>query len=349
MESTELVIVEQLNIMDVFTGGSLTDLLREIETKAKGFTPTVEHAKGRKQIASMAHKVSKSKVVLDDLGKGLVANWKAQSKKVDEQRKIARDTLDALRDEIRQPLTEWEEAEAAREAAEKLAKEIEAAHEAAIAEHALFLRQKEIEAKEAELARQEEERRQKAEAERLERERIEREEQMKRDAAEAAKKQAEAEAQAKIAEAERKEREAQEAAARAERDRVAAEERAKIEKEMAAKEAERKEQEAKDAAAQAERDRLAAEERAKVEKELAVKEAERKAREEADRKERERLAEQARQKAEDEARQADVAHKKKLNNEAVAALVANGIEQDQAKQIITLIAKGLIDNVTINY
>lgn len=349
MESTELVIVEQLNIMDVFTGGSLTDLLREIETKAKCFTPTVEHAKGRKQIASMAHKVSRSKVVLDDLGKGLVANWKAQSKKVDEQRKIARDTLDALRDEIRQPLTEWEEAEAAREAAEKLAKEIEAAHEAAIAEHALFLRQKEIEAKEAELARQEEERRQKAEAERLERERIEREEQMKRDAAEAAKKQAEAEAQAKIAEAERKEREAQEAAARAERDRVAAEERAKIEKEMAAKEAERKEQEAKEAAAQSERDRLAAEERAKVEKELAVKEAERKAREEADRKERERLAEQARQKAEDEARQVDVAHKKKLNNEAVAALVANGIEQDQAKQIITLIAKGLIANVTINY
>lgn len=349
MENAELVIVEQLNIMDVFTGDSLADLLREIETKAKGFTPTVEHAKGRKQIASMAYKVSQSKIVLDNLGKDLVADWKAKAKKVDESRKVARDRLDALRDEIRKPLTEWEEAEAEREAMEKIVKEIEAAHETAIAEHALFLRQKEIEAKEAELARQEEERRQKAEAERLERERIEREEQMKREAAELARKQAEAEAQAKIAEAERKEREAQEAAAKAERDRVAAEERAKIEKEMAAKEAERKEQEAKEAAAQAERDRLAAEERAKVEKELAVKEAERKAREEADRKERERLAEQARQKAEDEARQVDVAHKKKLNNEAVAALVANGIEQDQAKQIITLIAKGLIDNVTINY
>ena len=313
MESTELVIVEQLNIMDVFTGDSLTDLLREIETKAKGFTPTVEHAKGRKQIASMAHKVSKSKVVLDNLGKELVADWKANAKKVDESRKIARDRLDALRDEVRQPLTEWEEAEAAREAAEKMAKEIEAAHETALAEHALWLRQKDIEAKEAELARQEEERRQKAEAERIEKERIEREEQMKREAAEAAKKQAEAEAQAKIAEAERKEREAKEAAAKAERDRIAAEERAKVEKEMA------------------------------------VKEAERKAKEEADRVERERLAAEANQKAIDEARQADVAHKKKLNNEAVAALVANGIGQDQAKQIITLIAKGLIDNVTINY
>jgi len=312
MESTELVVIEQLNVMDVFTGGSLTDLLREIETKAKGFTPTVEHAKGRKQIASMAHKVSKSKVVLDNLGKELVADWKAKAKKVDESRKIARDRLDALRDEVRQPLTEWEEAEAAREAAEKLAKEIEAAHETALAEHALWLRQKDIEAKEAELARQEEERRQKAEAERIEKERIEREEQMKREASELARKQAETEAQAKIAEAERKEREAKEAAAKAERDRIAAEERAKVEKEMA------------------------------------VKEAERKAKEEADRVERERLASEANQKAIDEARQADVAHKKKLNNEAVAALVANGIGQDQAKQIITLIAKGLIDNVTIN-
>jgi len=313
MESTELVVIEQLNVMDVFTGDSLTDLLREIETKAKGFTPTVEHAKGRKQIASMAHKVSKSKVVLDNLGKELVADWKANAKKVDESRKIARDRLDALRDEVRQPLTEWEEAEAAREAAEKLAKEIEAAHETALAEHALWLRQKDIEAKEAELARQEEERRQKAEAERIEKERIEREEQMKREASELARKQAETEAQAKIAEAERKEREAKEAAAKAERDRIAAEERAKVEKEMA------------------------------------VKEAERKAKEEADRVERERLASEANQKAIDEARQADVAHKKKLNNEAVAALVANGIGQDQAKQIITLIAKGLIDNVTINY
>lgn len=313
MESTELVVIEQLNVMDVFTGDRLTDLLREIETKAKGFTPTVEHAKGRKQIASMAYKVSQTKVVLDNLGKDLVADWKNKAKKVDEARKSARDFLDNLRDEVRQPLTEWEEAEAAREAAEKLAKEIEEAHEAALAEHALFLRQKEIEAKEAELARQEEERRQKEEAERLERERLEREERMKREAAEAAKRKAEEEAQAKILEAERKEREAREAAEKAERDRIAAEERAKVEKEMA------------------------------------VKEAERKAREEAERIERERSEAEAKRKAEEEARQADIEHKKRINNAAVAAFVANGIGQTQAKQIVTLIAKGLIANITINY
>jgi len=313
MESTELVVVEQLNVMDVFTGNSLDPLLAEIKAKATGFTPTVEHAKGRKQIASMAYRVSQSKVVLDNLGKDLVADWKNKAKKVDEARKAARDFLDNLRDEVRQPLTEWEEAEAAREAAEKLAKEIEEAHEAALAEHALFLRQKEIEAKEAELARQEEERRQKEEAERLERERLEREERMKREAAEAAKRKAEEEAQAKILEAERKEREAREAAEKAERDRIAAEERAKVEKEMA------------------------------------VKEAERKAREEAERIERERSEAEAKRKAEEEARQADIEHKKRINNAAVAAFVANGIVQEQAKQIVTLIAKGLIDNVKIVY
>jgi chromosome segregation ATPase len=313
MENTELVVVEQLNVMDVFTGNSLDPLLAEIEAKAKGFTPTVEHAKGRKQIASMAYKVSQSKVVLDKLGKELVADMKAKVKKVDSERKKARDHLDALRDEVRQPLTEWEEAEAAREAAEKLAKEIEEAHEAALAEHALYLRQKEIEAKEAELARQEEERRQKEEAERLERERIEREAQLRREAEGAARKKAEEEAQAKILEAERKEREAREAAEKAERDRVAAEERAKVEREMA------------------------------------VKEAERKAKEEAERIERERLEAEAKRKAEEEARQADIEHKKKINNAALAAFVANGIGKEQAKQIVTLVAKGLIDNVKIVY
>lgn len=313
MESTELVVVEQLNVMDVFTGNSLDTLLDEIKAKATGFTPTVEHAKGRKQIASMAYKVSQSKVVLDNLGKDLVADWKKKAKKVDESRKAARDFLDNLRDEVRQPLTEWEEAEAAREAAEKLAKEIEEAHGAALEEHALWLRQKEIEAREAELARIEEERRQKEESERLERERVEREERLKREAEESARKKAEEEAQAKILEAERKEREAREAAERAERDRIAAEERARIEKEMA------------------------------------VKEAERKAKEEADRKERERLAAEAKRKAEEEARQADIEHKKKINNAAVAAFVANGISQEQARQIIILIAKGAIDNVKIVY
>lgn len=101
----EMILVEasQANALQIFTQDGIDVLLRQIEAEAKAFTPDTQTAKGRKEIASMAHRVSKAKVVLDDLGKDLVAEWKKQSKAVDEQRKTARDFLDALRDEVRQP------------------------------------------------------------------------------------------------------------------------------------------------------------------------------------------------------------------------------------------------------
>lgn len=311
----EMILVEasQANALQIFTQDGIDVLLRQIEAEAKAFTPDTQTVKGRKEIASMAHRVSKAKVVLDDLGKDLVAEWKKQSKAVDEQRKIARDFLDALRDEVRQPLTEWEAAEAAREAAEQLAKEIEDAHDVALSEHAMWLKQKDLEAREAELARIEAERLAKEAAEKSERERLEREARMKAEAAEQARLQAEAEAKAKIAEAERKEKEAQEAAARAERERIAAEERAKVEKEMA------------------------------------IKEAERKAKEEAERVERERIAAEQQRQAEEAARAADLENKRRIHREIVADLKAQGVTEDAAKQVIKAIATGSVRHIRINY
>ena len=42
-------------------------------------------------------------------------------------------------------------------------------------------------------------------------------------------------------------------------------------------------------------------------------------------------------------------HKAEINNAAVDALVAGGIDAKIAKQVITLIAKGTVKNVTIRY
>lgn len=312
-ESMELIPVDTLMPIEVFTKGGIDLLLQDIEDKVSGHVPVLETAKGRKEIASLAYKVSQSKTRLDNFGKDLVTEWKTKAKTVDESRKTAREFLDSLRDRVRQPLTDWEEAEAAREASERLAKELAEAEEAAHAEHALWLRQKEIEAKEAEFARQEEERQQAEETARLDKEHFEREERMKQEAADAARRQAEEAAQAKVLEAERKEREAQEAAERAERERIAAEERAKVEKEMA------------------------------------IKEEQRKAKEEAERVERDRLAAEAQQKAEDDKRAANRKHQANINSKALAAFVKNGVSEDQAKTIITLIAKGLIDHIRIAY
>lgn len=317
-------------------------LVADIEAQVASFIPDLTTDKGRKAVASMAHKVSKSKVFLDDLGKDLVSGWKEKSKKVDEARKIARDRLDLLRDKTREPLDQWEAAEAARIAAEKLAKEIEDAHAAALAENDLFNRARELALKEAELARIEAERVAKEEAERAaqeakeaaeraEAERLANEERIRKEAAEQAQREAAEAAAAAIAEAERKEREAREAAERAERDRIAAEKKAEEEKQAAIL-------------------------KAKEDQERAVREAEERARQEAARAEAERKRQEeltasklAAEKAEAERKAADVEHRRKVNQAAIKGLTAAGLDDEKAKAVLTAIIGGLVPNVSIKY
>lgn len=214
--------VENVNALEVFTTGGIRKILARIEAEVQGFVPDLSSAASRREIASLAHRVSKAKVVLDNLGKNLVSDWKQTAKQVDATRKIARDALDDLRDEVRKPLTDWEEAEAARLAAEQLAKEIAEAIEAAYQENELFDRGREMERKEAELVLREEEHRAKELEARRERERVEREEEIR--------KEAEAKAQR---EAEQRIQDEKDRADRAERERIAAEKRARVEKEQA--------------------------------------------------------------------------------------------------------------------
>lgn len=70
--------------------------------------------KGQAEIKSMAAKVARSKTLIDDCGKKIVADLKAMPKKIDAERKRIRDTLDAWRDEVRAPVTKMEEDEKAR-------------------------------------------------------------------------------------------------------------------------------------------------------------------------------------------------------------------------------------------
>lgn len=179
-------------------------------------------------------------------------------------------------------------------------------------------------------------------AEAVERERQEREEAIARAAVE----KAQAEAAAKA------ERERQEAA----RQIAEAEARAKAEREAA----ERRELELKLAAETAERRRVEAEQRAEQERIDSIARAERVAKEAAERTEREAAEAVQREKervaaakraeeAEQAKREANKAHKAKINRTALAALVAGGLSEERAKQCITLIASGKVPAVTINY
>ncbi|EPY4271712.1 hypothetical protein ACXDIL_003980 [Klebsiella pneumoniae] len=321
-EIMELVVIEKKNAMAVFTNNDQLDPLIElIEKEARSLVPDVTTKKGRDAIASMAHKVARSKTYIDNAGKDLVAELKALPKQIDESRRVVRERLDALKDEVRRPLTEWE-AEQERIKAEEamnalhvealamneefdrqLAARIESDHEMALLMNDAFDR---------------EQAEKKAEAER---QRIAREEEIKRLAEEKAKREAAEQAQREIDAAAAREREAILAKERAEREQREAVERAEREK-QAAVEAERRK-------AQEEADRI---------------------RRESEQREQARLAEEKRKADEQARREADVKHRKAVGVEVVKALMANtSLTRDQAIEVLTAVKDGCIPHTGISY
>lgn len=321
-EIMDLVVIEKKNAMAVFTNNDQLDpLIEAIEKEARSLVPDVTTKKGRDAIASMAHKVARSKTYIDNAGKDLVAELKALPKQIDESRRVVRERLDALKDEVRRPLTEWE-AEQERIKAEEamnalhaealvmnedfdrqLAARIESDHEMALLMNDAFDREQADKAAEAE------------------RQRIAHEEEIKRLEEEKAKREAAEQAQREIDAAAAREREAILAKERAEREQREAAERAEREK-QAAVEAERRK-------AQEEADRI---------------------RREAEQREQARLAEEKRKADEQARRVADVKHRKAVGAEVVKALMANtSLTRDQAIEVLTAVKDGRIPHTGISY
>jgi hypothetical protein len=192
MDNNSLVVFEKINPVALFTEEEvLCDFIAQIRKKAFESSPGIETVEARKKTASLAYQVSRSKTLIDDAGKTLVADWKAKAKKVDQSRKAIRDAMDEIRDEIRKPLTDYENAEKEIMARDRAIEEYNQDLDDAIAEHGLWLRQKDVEKREAKLVREEAERI--AEENRLlaEKEKKELEERLQREAAEKAKREGE--------------------------------------------------------------------------------------------------------------------------------------------------------------
>ncbi len=66
-------VLEKENAIAAFTGEAMDEMLNKIEKDVLSVAPDTSTAKGRKEIASLAHKVSKSKIALDDARKHLTA------------------------------------------------------------------------------------------------------------------------------------------------------------------------------------------------------------------------------------------------------------------------------------
>lgn len=109
---TELIKAKEIKPAELFAEDKAVDsILSEITQKAHEVIALPSTEAGRKTIASVAHRVARSKTVLDDMGKDLVRDIKAQAGKVDARRRKIRQVLDALKAEVRLPLTKWEERE----------------------------------------------------------------------------------------------------------------------------------------------------------------------------------------------------------------------------------------------
>lgn len=372
--SKELLVIEELNPVDIFKANGIQPILDRIKEEVSAETPDISTTKGRARIASNAFKVSQSKALLEKMGKALTDDLNAKKAPIMGERNLSKDFLDALRDEIRKPLTEWEAAEEKRSSdlTDRIMAITEHSSQYDLDSTTLLLSQQlkakysyvnnlviddsfaereleAIKAKESSLAlllshitKAEKLEAEQIELERLRKESVEREQK------------------------EHDDRIAQEAAdkAKAEAEALAKQEAERVEKERLKGIA--REAAAKEAQAQAERDKVAAEERAKAEKKAAeeaaieatkqAKLAEERAAESA--KQAEILRQKEEQKAEAAAlakREANKAHKKRTNNEAVKSLVDLGtavnmpVSKELAQKIVIAIALGEIKNVVIGY
>ena len=329
------------------------DFYEHVKAEASSMKVDLTTEKGRKAIASMAHKIARTKTAIDDAGKKLNEEARSKINAVDEARRKIRDRFDTLKEEVRRPLTEWEQQEAerigkverffarmtelARVTLDDTAADVKDRFESLSLvnpDQALFLERHDeaIQAHDRTLStlRDAYQRLEREEAERAELERLRRE-QAEREAAEAERKAAEARRQHEEEAAKREEEERQQAAARAkaEQERIEREAREKAEAEAKAR-VEAAERAAREAEAEAAR---------KIE-------AERRAREE-EKAEHERVA--AATRAAEQARQADREHRAKIMGEAKAAFIELGLDEAKAKEVVLAVAAGNIPHIHIKF
>lgn len=385
MTADQSVVVLKQSVSTILANDK-DNLLGRLAAEIAAFKADVTTPVGRKAIASMAHKVASTKMDLIRLGKGLTEGWRASTKAVNVECSVIEERMDALKEQVRAPLTAYENREKARvdahnEAIHAMAlidpglahmsshaitseiarrmemprRDWEEFRERAVFEHGVALRTlrtwcKVAEEREEVAAEAERQRaREAAEAARLQ---AEREETIRFEAAATAKIAAEEAAEAaRVAEAQRVEQERQSAIEAEERRAEAARQAVETQR-LAALEAEERarhaEEQRKAAEALHERRRIEAEKRAEREKQEAVEAA--------------RLAEVQRQqmeaakaKHEAEARAKNVAHKRQINNEILTAMgnALDGVDLTApdaiCTAIIVAIAKQRIPHISIQY
>jgi chromosome segregation ATPase len=333
----ELQVIDQNVIVAAFQKENGTkSLYEQIANNARSIVFNMNDKKERDALKSYAYNLARTKTTVDNYGKELVSGIKAQAAVIDADRKFWRDNMDLLQEEIRKPLTDFENAEKARikrledeVAVIKMPANLCGEWDATSIKDAIQTLENKVidssfeefeqEAKIAKFETLEKLRtalvaREKYEAEQAELERL-RKEQLEREQREC------------------DERIAKEAADKA---RIEAEEKARFEAERV--EREKREAEQREA-------------RLKAEKEAAELRAAQAAENERKRIEAEQFSQAEAARRAEEARLADVEHRRQINREALEAIkgVCPELSEPQVKSLVGAIISGLIPHVSIKY
>jgi colicin import membrane protein len=118
---TALAVIPRAEL--IFVSGGAKEALETIRkhTLEQAARLDVSRPKDRDAIKSLAYRVARLKTTGDDAGKKMKAEYQAKITPIDAERRIWRDGMDALADEVRKPVDDLEAAEAAERAAHEAA------------------------------------------------------------------------------------------------------------------------------------------------------------------------------------------------------------------------------------
>lgn len=333
----EIVAVEQPEIVEAFkVEGGTKALFDRVSENARSVVFDMGVKKDRESLKSFAYSLARIKTTVDNHGKELVSGIKQQAAVIDADRKFWRDNMELLQDEIRKPLTDFEQAEKDRikqhEEAVQFIKDLAPEADS----NALKLKGDIEFLENLVIGSQYEEYEEQAKLAKFETLEALRKALAEREKYEAAQAELERHRQAEILR-QQQEREAQIAREAAEKATREAEEKARYEAERVQREKAESEQR---------------EARLKAEKEAAELRAQQAAETERKRIEVEQFAQAEAERKAEEARLADKEHRRIVNREvldAIKSLDLGVIHDEQIKKIIGAIIGGLIPHVSIKY
>ena len=363
----QLIVLEKLNPVDLFKPNGLDTVLKEIDEKARSvILAGIDTKQDRDNIRAIAAKVGSTKSTLQKIGTKYTETMRAAVKESNAERDRGVDFLQSLQNDIREPLTEYEEAKKQRiddadAAIEKLSDCATFADDYANPSDSETIKTRidELNLRYENLSfsgfSEDDEQKYKNRADHIYNQtrrslarKLEQELQHEADKAELAELRASQEKQRKKDEDDKIRQEA------ADKAKTEAEEKARIERESSEKAAadrlaagkeksdriEREKKETDEKLKKAEQDRIAATNKAESDKAAAVQA-------EKDRADAEKL----REKQEAEKREANKKHRAKINNAVKDALVNNnvGLNNEVAQLVVEAIARGGIPHVTISY